>query len=195
MTSTTKHRLAGTKSFRAVAAPSVLAIASLFLSLPAPAQDMTYSFHPTTDCLSAIGDDGDPMRCVGSAANYCMEATEGGLSTVGTSTCLGLEYEDWDRRLNRAYGLLMTRLKAEDEEMATLGSAAPKQAPALLAMQRAWITFRDASCDYERTKWGGGTGGGPASVACMLHQTARQALVLEADLNRYGDTICNHEGC
>ncbi len=165
------------------------------LAPPATAQDVTYSFHPTTDCLSAMGEDGDPMRCVGSAANYCMEATEGGSSTAGMASCLGLEYEDWDRRMNRAYGLLMTRLKAEDEELATLGSAAPRQAPALLDMQRAWITFRDASCDYERTKWGGGTGGGPASIACMLHLTARQSLVLEADLNRYGDTICNHEGC
>ena len=167
----------------------------LTLASPAMAQNMTYSFQPTTDCLSAMGEEGDPMRCVGTAANSCMNATEGGSSTVGMSSCLGLEYEDWDRRLNHAYGLLMTRLKAEDEEMATLGSAAPQQAPALLTMQRAWIIFRDASCDYERTKWGGGTGGGPASVACMLHQTARQTLVLEADLNGYGDTICNHEGC
>ncbi len=162
---------------------------------PAAAQEMTYSFHPTTDCLSAMGEDGDQMRCAGSAANYCMEATEGGMSTVGMSNCLGLELEDWDRRLNKSYGVLMARLKAQDEELAELGSAAPKQAPALRDMQRAWITFRDRACDYERTKWGGGTGGGPATLSCHLNQTARQTLALEADLNAYGEQVCNHEGC
>lgn len=175
--------------------PATVLALTLVVAGPAAAQDVTYSFHPTTDCLSATGEDGDPMRCVGSAANYCMEATEGGMSTVGMSSCLGRELEDWDRRLNRAYGLLMTRLKAEDEELAVLGSSAPKQAPALKEMQRAWITFRDTSCDYERTKWGGGTGGGPAAVSCHLFLTARQAMSLENDMNGYGEQICNHEGC
>ncbi|WP_282064538.1 lysozyme inhibitor LprI family protein [Aliiroseovarius marinus] len=161
----------------------------------AAAQDMVYSFAPTTNCLAEKGPEGEAHQCFGTAANACMENTPGGWSTVGMSTCLGLELQDWDRRLNRAYGLLMTKLKAEDEEMAALGSSAPKQAPALREMQRAWITFRDTSCDYERTKWGGGTGGGPAATSCHLFITARQAWSLEADLNAYGAQICNHEGC
>ncbi len=103
---------------------------------PATAQDMVYSFAPTTDCLAEKGPEGEAHQCFGTAANACMENTQGGWSTVGMSRCLGLELEDWDRRLNRAYGLLMTKLKAEDEEMAALGSSAPKQAPALREMQR-----------------------------------------------------------
>ena len=46
-------------------------------------------------------------------------------------------------------------------------------------MQRAWIGWRDATCDYERAQWGGGTGGGPATVACLMRLTGEQALYLE----------------
>jgi uncharacterized protein YecT (DUF1311 family) len=49
-------------------------------------------------------------------------------------------------------------------------------------MQRAWIGYRDAACAYEESQWGGGTGGGPASVDCAMRLTARQALALEARL-------------
>jgi uncharacterized protein YecT (DUF1311 family) len=65
--------------------------------------------------------------------------------------------------------------------MADLGSAAPSQGDALKNMQRAWIAYRDATCDYERSHWGGGTGGGPATVSCLMYMTAEQALYLEAD--------------
>ncbi len=47
-------------------------------------------------------------------------------------------------------------------------------------MQRAWIGFRDAKCGYEAAQWGGGTGAGPASVTCHLHETARQMLYLQS---------------
>lgn len=50
---------------------------------------------------------------------------------------------------------------------------------ALRNMQRAWINYRDAGCLYEQAQWFGGTGGGPATMACHMHETARQTLVLE----------------
>ena len=53
-------------------------------------------------------------------------------------------------RLNAAYTALRPQPK-------TAGSAMPC-GPA----QRAWIAFRDLSCAYERTTWGGVTGAGPA---------------------------------
>jgi uncharacterized protein YecT (DUF1311 family) len=52
-------------------------------------------------------------------------------------------------------------------------------APALQEMQRAWIAFRDTTCQYEVTQWGGGTGSGPAFADCRMRTTARQALTLE----------------
>lgn len=116
--------------------------------------------------------------CIGIAAGRCMES-EGGYSTVGMSYCLGQELDLWDARLNAAYGDVMAEAKRTDAEMAGLGSAAEQQEPLLQEMQRKWIGFRDAACGYERSRWGGGTGGGPASVNCSLTLTARQALWLE----------------
>ncbi|WP_424941793.1 lysozyme inhibitor LprI family protein [Aliiroseovarius crassostreae] len=162
---------------------------------PALAQDVTYSFDATVTCLAEKGDSGEAHQCFGAAANACMESTEYGWSTAGMVQCLDAEVNDWDRRLNTAYGLLMKHSKAIDAEMAELGSSAPSQAEALRKMQRAWIPFRDASCEYERSTWGGGTGGGPASLSCYLHLTAQQAWSLEQNLAADEAATCNHEGC
>lgn len=116
--------------------------------------------------------------CIGVSAAGCM-AEEGGQTTAGTSYCLGQEYELWDGKLNDAYTALMAQAEATDAEMKTLGSAAPEQVPPLRDMQRNWIGFRDAACDFERSQWGGGTGGGPASVQCALTLTARQTFWLQ----------------
>ena len=51
-------------------------------------------------------------------------------------------------------------------------------------MQRSWIAFRDAACSYEASRWGGGSGAGPAATGCVMQLTARQALRLMG----YADT-------
>ena len=109
-----------------------------------------------------------------------MNATSDGGTTVGMGYCLGQEFEYWDGRLNSAYGAIRTKAKAQDGEMADLGSSAPATATALRDMQRAWITYRDATCDFERSLWGGGTGGGPAQTGCLLSMTGEQTLYLES---------------
>ena len=108
-----------------------------------------------------------------------MESHPSGYTTVGMGYCLDRELSYWDGRLNAAYAQVMAKDKAVDAEMTALGSAAPSLSESLRAMQRAWIPFRDASCDYERAQWGGGTGGGPATLSCLMYMTARQALLLE----------------
>lgn len=154
-------------------------VAGLALSaLPATAQpELPFSPAETEACLlRAEG----PLRevCVGLSAAACIN-TPDGYTTVGMSVCLGREAEYWDARLNAAYQALLELDGKVDAEMAELGSAAAPMAPALREMQRGWIAFRDASCFYEYTQWGGGTGGGPASNDCVMRATARQALALE----------------
>lgn len=122
----------------------------------------------------------DPATCIGVYADACMEATDGGRSTVGMGGCLEREHWYWDARLNVAYKVVRSAAKATDVEMTEIGSSAPKQADALKMMQRPWITYRDTTCDYERSLWGGGTGGGPAALSCHMTLTAEQALYLEA---------------
>lgn len=122
-----------------------------------------------------------PEACIGVAAAACMRGPGGG-SNVGMGGCLWREAEMWDARLNMAYRALMDRHGAEQAEMARIGATVPSMTDALREMQRAWIPYRDAACAYERSTWGGGTGGGPAQSECIMQITARQALALEARL-------------
>lgn len=118
------------------------------------------------------------LDCVGSAAAACM-MTPGGDTTIGMIKCLNNELSYWDRRLNAAYAQRVAIAKEQDTEMRELGSSAASIEENLKAMQRAWISFRDASCLYEQAQWMGGTGGGPATMACHMQETARQTLKLE----------------
>lgn len=118
------------------------------------------------------------LDCVGQAAQACMN-TPGGDTTIGMIECLQGELSYWDRRLNAAYAKRISAAKQEDAEMNKIRSSASTLEDSLRKMQRAWISYRDASCLYEQAQWQGGTGGGPATAACHMHETARQALRLE----------------
>ncbi|PSL21872.1 lysozyme inhibitor LprI family protein [Shimia abyssi] len=144
------------------------------------AQELVFSPAATEACMVEFGHLVDVSFCAGESANACMEATTDGSTTVGMSGCLEQERVYWDGRLNAAYGVVQSGARKIDAEMRELGSSAPSQADALRDMQRAWIGYRDATCDYERALWGGGTGGGPATVSCHMSLTAKQALYLEA---------------
>jgi uncharacterized protein YecT (DUF1311 family) len=163
---------------RAGVSSGVIALA--LLATDATAQAMRFDPAPTEACLAAATS--DPASCIGHAADACMLENDGGDTTVGMGFCLSQEWEWWDGRLNAAYGALVARHEATDAEMSEMKATVPSLAEALRAMQRAWIPFRDASCDYERAQWGGGTGGGPATAACLMRLTGDQALVLEGRL-------------
>ncbi len=153
----------------------------LAVATPVLADDLIYSDAATVSCLDGLIEDQDPTFCIGASAEACMEDTQGGWSTAAMSGCLNRELKYWDARLNVAYGDVRDMRKKTDAELDELGSAARRPGKALLAMQRAWIAYRDATCDYERSHWGGGTGGGPATMSCLMNMTAEQALYLEAD--------------
>ena len=85
--------------------------------------------------------------------------------------------QTWDSRLNAAYKDVRAKRTRSDQ----IETESPSQVEALKLMQRAWIVYRDATCAYERSHWFGGTGGGPATVSCLMYMTAEQALYLEAD--------------
>ncbi len=143
------------------------------------AQDLTYSNAGTEACVYAQPGHAAQQACVGVSANACMADSDMGDTTVGMSGCLSYELDYWDARLNTAYRSLMKRAKSQDAEMRELGSSAPSLEQGLREMQRAWIPWRDSTCDFERAQWGGGTGGGPATYSCLLRLTGAQALYLE----------------
>ncbi len=153
-------------------------LAGLFAAVPAAGQDIAFSPGKTERCLAGAADLPAREACVGLSADACID-TPGGYTTVGMGFCLRSEADFWDARLNAAYGALMQMETAVAAEQKRLGSAALSPALALRDMQRAWIGYRDAACEYEYSQWGGGTGAGPASAECAMRLTARQALALE----------------
>jgi uncharacterized protein YecT (DUF1311 family) len=118
------------------------------------------------------------LDCAGRTAAACM-MTPGGDTTIGMVACLESELAYWDARLGAAYAERVTIAREQDAELRELGSSAASMEQSLRAMQRAWMSYRDASCLYEQAQWMGGTGGGPATMACHMRETARQALKLE----------------
>ncbi len=146
-------------------------LGALFFAFPAAAQEITYHPDPTIDCLDDAID--TPMRqaCIGAAANLCMIDNPGGSSTVGMGFCLDQERAWWDARLNEVYNALLAQ-----------HADRPDVQDRLREMQRAWIPYRDARCDFEFVQWNGGTGQGPALLACLMAATAEQTLVLEDQL-------------
>ena len=73
----------------------------------------------------------------------------------------------------------MARAKAFDVDMATEENGLLSAEETLRGMQRAWIAYRDAKCEFVRAQWSGGTGQGPAMLSCLMQETGRQALWLQ----------------
>lgn len=153
-----------------------LVLGLLTISAPVAAQDLRFDPSYTTACVNAAADHNAAEVCFGLSAEHCMRDTPGGFSTVGTAGCLSAEADYWDARLNTGYGALRTLSQSRDEGA---DANAPSQTDALRDMQRAWISFRDATCGYEASLWAGGTGQGPAFAACRMRLTGIQALYLE----------------
>jgi uncharacterized protein YecT (DUF1311 family) len=158
-----------------------LLLSICFLALPGAvsAQD-SFEFEEALveQCFQNAAEFGRSDDCVGMAAGLCMDKNESGWSTYGMMECQGLEIAVWDAKLNAEYQRVLAQAKQMDADYMDVGAAVPSQEEALREMQRAWIAFRDGTCRYERSLWGNGTGGGPASGGCMMRMTAAQAIYL-----------------
>ncbi|MGB0901394.1 lysozyme inhibitor LprI family protein [Halocynthiibacter sp.] len=164
--------------------PIIIVLAVLILGQPVLAQDISFDESLSLSCYYESGEPGHASQddCVGVSANACME-TPGGASTVGMGFCLQAEHQMWDALLNEAYTNLRTRLAEND---ANTDEGAPNQVDALRDMQRAWITYRDANCAFERSLWGNGSGAGMAQLACLMNETAQQYFVLASEIEMAG---------
>lgn len=93
------------------------------------------------------------------------------LPQQGINYCLGQEHAFWDRLLNDAYQQVIAERDAADEEN-------------LRIAQRAWITYRDATCDMEAAEMAGGSGEAMLRFGCLARLTERRARDLENYLQR-----------
>jgi len=159
----------------------ILAFAGL-LGMQAKAQDVRFSMSETESCIAGVYAEYDPLICIGNSAIRCIETSGGGQTTAVQVDCFGRELEAWDQRLNRAYIRLMAREKAND----------PVGSDTLRKMQRAWLGYVQARCNYASAPWVGGAGVGPDAQKCWMKMTGRQALFLEQKLQEreleYGKT-------
>ena len=156
-------------------------ICLVFLASPVMAQELPFSPDATEACLAQAEDRSAREACIGRSAEACY-SREGVYSNYAIGICFGAEADYWDVRLNTVYTELIKAETAMLKEMNDIGATVPDTVTALREMQRAWIPYRDAACWYEYTTWGGGSGGGPANAACLMHETGRQALELEMRL-------------
>jgi len=88
------------------------------------------------------------------------------VSTTDVVECIGVEHKAQDRNLNAAYKALMGSLSSERQKQ-------------LRTAQRAWITYRDANCDFYFDP-DGGTIARLQANECVLSMTAQRAAELQA---------------
>ncbi len=118
--------------------------------------------------------------CVGDMATNCMDAEEGGHSTLGMSMCSNAEAEVWDRLLNQEYKATMAWAKSMDADEREVFPEFANRATALRDTQRAWIPFRDAECAMAYATWGAGSMRHIAGTSCMMDMTAERTIELRS---------------
>ena len=116
------------------------------------------------DCAAKHVDDGEgEVECAFKlVAEPCIEKDG---SNLGTADCYRIERAIWDEILNENYKDLMASIddkKVQDK---------------LKAMQRAWIAYRDTTCNFYWDKINGSMAV-PMTAACQLRETVRRALLL-----------------
>ena len=116
------------------------------------------------------------MVCVGRAAQTCADNHGAGPNMV-YAACFEAEAAYWDAALNDAYNDL--KGLAADRQSWDVGYQPDALVTALRDMQRAWITYRDATCaNAVAIAAPFGSAAGPAGAECRVVQTARQYFVL-----------------
>ena len=96
---------------------------------------------------------------------------------IDMTHCASNDYQAADDRLNAAYGVAIDFMASID---AGLDPAEQGAEAALREGQRAWITFRDATCRAEGYAVHGGTMEGMVILMCNTRLTLARAEDLEA---------------
>ncbi|MEM5473815.1 lysozyme inhibitor LprI family protein [Hoeflea sp. AS60] len=98
--------------------------------------------------------------------------------------CAGVDYEQADADLNEIWPKIVAEAKENDEYVAEMARerGVPTTLEALRTAQRAWITFRDAQCEYEAYEVFGGTAQPMVGSLCLARLTRERIEVLKQAL-------------
>ena len=161
-----------------------VAIGMLAFSTPAFADEAPSQFLPeiAKSCSNTLGFN---TQCIGMAANACMHASGSFGDPNIAKWCLSQETDYWDAKLNSAYQDLMVELQRIEDEAGQTMLQTPES---LRAMQRNWIAYRDARCEFEYAQYTNGSGGAGSSTVsiyeCQMQATGEQAIYLDKRLSQ-----------
>jgi uncharacterized protein YecT (DUF1311 family) len=142
----------------------------VMISVPTHAQTRKPTVRESTaigDCAAKYRDDvseGERQCLFNLVATPCTK-TPAGQSNLGTADCYRVEAAIWDDLLNKNFKNLLDTL---DE-----GQAAKAR-----AMQHAWLSYRDTTCNFYMDKIQGSMAI-PMGSVCAARETARRALLLD----------------
>ena len=87
-------------------------------------------------------------------------------NTALMNECAKYHYIGADIQLNRTYKELLNKFKNSDSKKL------------LVNMQKTWIAFRDATCEYETASWGYGTGRHAVYTSCLQTEAEARTKIL-----------------
>jgi uncharacterized protein YecT (DUF1311 family) len=93
------------------------------------------------------------VMILAAAASNCGDKS----SQTAMTMCQAEVSERADAEMNRVWKQVYAQMKRSDREEPTPTRSDQGFAPALLASQRAWLTYRDAECQIESYEWRGGS--------------------------------------
>lgn len=93
------------------------------------------------------------MMILAVAASNCGDKP----SQAAMTMCQAQVSERADAEMNWVWKQVYAQMQRSDREEPTTTGSDPGFAPALLASQRAWLTYRDAECRIESYEWRGGS--------------------------------------
>lgn len=99
------------------------------------------------------------------AYDRCIAASAGVMPAI--KACDAKQKESGDGKLNQSYLRVLHTLKPRDQT-------------AFRAVERAWISFRDAECDFRYTAEGGGQDAALVASQCEAELTADRIRQLDA---------------
>lgn len=123
-------------------------------------------------CLLASENRDADAGCLYQVYEACLAET-GDDSTYGMSTCLQVEYQDWDRVLNDLWPTIRADAIASDARDPGQTGA---NLDSLMRAQRAWIAFRDAECANTYQRFSEGTIRGIVAGYCQVDMTAARVI-------------------
>ena len=104
---------------------------------------------------------------------------------VEMNYCAGQDYEVADAELNAQYKQTVVVLKARDKDIDRSYDTQPTHYEALLAAQRAWLTYRDQQCLGESFAARGGSMAPMLHSGCMARLTKARTAELQALVEEY----------